>query len=170
LLAYRAHFSLSGEIFDKPLTDSSFSEYIEEDVIHESLEETEIIDEQIEEIYEDEEIIQNVEEEIYLEALEAETETEETIFQDEESFKKLDKTEDEKYFRFQCHICDEPEFQNMRSLTNHCKSIHDALPLVKCCSENCNSVLSTWRRLLIHKEKHFPSETSSKFRCDSCNR
>lgn len=38
--------------------------------------------------------------------------------------------------------------------------------MVKCCSDSCNSVLRTWRRLMIHKEKHFPSASSLK--CQEC--
>jgi hypothetical protein len=76
------------------------------------------------------------------------------------------KTEEEELFTFQCHICPHPEFLKMKLLTLHCKTIHGCLPVVKCCSDKCEATLSTWRRLLIHKEKHFPSSNS--FKCPQC--
>ncbi|CRK86961.1 CLUMA_CG000777, isoform A [Clunio marinus] len=79
-----------------------------------------------------------------------------------------EKNEDEKLFNFHCHVCDHPEFMKMKSLESHCKTVHNCLPQVKCCSDDCDSVLSTWRRLMIHKSKHFPNEDD--FRCNDCNR
>lgn len=78
----------------------------------------------------------------------------------------MEKTKDEELFAFQCHLCSAPEFPKMSLLTLHCRQLHDSLPRVSCCSEECGTVLSTWRRLLIHKEKHFPS--NDRFRCEVC--
>jgi hypothetical protein len=159
LNCYRAHFSLPEQIVEQ----QSFELYEDSEVHQESLEETEII----EETYEEEEIIENVGEEIYLE--ETKFETEEPAFIHEEVI-KVEKSEDEKFFNFLCHVCeDNNEFPTMKLLTNHCQTVHNCLPLVKCCSESCGATLSTWRRLLIHKEKHFPSG-NSKFRCKICSR
>lgn len=78
------------------------------------------------------------------------------------------KTEDEQFFSFTCHICNHPEFLSMKALTAHCKEEHNTIPQVRCCSDQCDSVLSTWRRLLIHKEKHFPSD--ERLKCPQCQR
>jgi hypothetical protein len=175
LNTYREHFKLKEKI--------EFIEYkveeVEQEIEYETIE-------RIEESYEEEEIIQEdygVAEEIYLEPVEEDEslESEEVMFpQDPQQYftshtrKKprksdsLEKNEDEKLFTFQCHICSEPEFINMKLLTIHCKSEHNCLPLVKCCSEECDASLSTWRRLLIHKDKHFPD--NEKLRCGECNR
>lgn len=127
--------------------------------------------EQIQESYEDDGIIHDVAEEILLD----EVESEEIVFLQEEN--KLtgkvcssEKNETEKLFTFQCHLCAEPEFVSMKFLVTHCKRVHNCLPLVKCCSENCSTLLSTWRRLIIHKEKHFPTDDPTKFRCNECSR
>lgn len=184
LNAYRDHFRLDGKIVENSEVlelDSEF-EYIEES-------ETRSIEEDSESrnliAYEDEAMIQEdygVVEEIYLEPVEA-IEGDESM-EDEvpcepqkcshnprkklQKSNSLEKSEDEKLFTFQCHICPQLEFINMKLLSLHCKSTHNCLPLVKCCSESCNASLSTWRRLLIHKEKHFPSD--DKFRCNECSR
>lgn len=77
-----------------------------------------------------------------------------------------EKTEDEKLFQFQCHVCLHPEFLKMKALSMHCRQDHNCLPRVKCCSPECDALLSTWRRLLIHKDKHYPDE--SLIRCQEC--
>lgn len=78
------------------------------------------------------------------------------------------KTDDEKFFIFACHFCNHPEFLNMKTLASHCKEEHNTTPKVTCCSEKCGAVLSTWRRLLIHKEQHFPSD--DRLKCPQCQR
>lgn len=77
------------------------------------------------------------------------------------------KTDDEKLFTFKCHICEVPEFIKMHELSSHCRALHSCLPQVKC---YCGKNLSTWRRLLIHKAKHFPSETDIRCSERGCNR
>lgn len=76
----------------------------------------------------------------------------------------LEKTEAEKLFKFKCHICDEPEYTKMFLLKAHCQKLHNCLPSVQC---TCGKMLSTWRRLLIHKEKHFPRE-NCQTKCSDC--
>lgn len=78
------------------------------------------------------------------------------------------KTDVEKMFTFQCHLCSHEEFTNMKLLSRHCREVHNALPMVKCCSDECESVLSTWRRLMIHKDKHFPHDDQIK--CNECQK
>lgn len=82
---------------------------------------------------------------------------------------KSTKTTDvERMFSFQCHLCSHEEFTKMNLLARHCKEVHNALPMVKCCSDECETVLSTWRRLMIHKEKHFPHDDQIK--CNECQK
>lgn len=181
LNAYRAHFNLQPiipEVFevvksdDKQEThDSEYSEYkyeeTGEEIVTESLEGESSL------------IIQEdfvVEEEIYLEQLDEDSEVIEYSHDDpdEVSQKRKNhsssnrKTEEEKLFCFSCHICSNLEFQNMKALAGHCKEFHNCMPQVKCCSDECDSVLSTWRRLMIHKEKHFPND--DKLRCPQCQK
>lgn len=177
LNAYRDHFSLTR--IPEVKKEQAHFDFIEQeqdsDLEAETVEEPEII----EEFFEDEEIIENVVDEIYLEdnlELDESMQCEETIFSSEEvrdlyqkSNGRLEKTENEKLFNFKCQICVD-EFNNMRLLTQHCKSVHNTIPFVKCCSESCGATLSTWRRLIIHKEKHFPDENSAKLRCEICKR
>ena len=175
LNTYRDHFSLTR--IPEVKKEQTHFDYLEQD----SESEAEVIEEPqiIEEFYEDEEIIENVANEIYLEdnlELDESMQSEETIYSSEDvgdlyqkSHGRAEKTEDEKLFNFKCQICVE-EFINMRLLTQHCKSVHNTIPLVKCCSESCGKTLSTWRRLIIHKEKHFPNENSAKLRCEICKR
>lgn len=79
-------------------------------------------------------------------------------------------TENEKLFNFQCHICTNLVYTKFKVLENHTKMIHNCLPQVACCSQKCGKILSTWRRLMIHKEKHFPSPSDKVLRCDECFR
>lgn len=79
-------------------------------------------------------------------------------------------SENEKLFNFQCHLCEALTFPRFKHLESHTKNSHNCLPQVLCCSEKCGKVLSTWRRLMIHKEKHFPSTNGSIMRCEECFR
>jgi uncharacterized Zn-finger protein len=51
----------------------------------------------------------------------------------------------------------------MTTLSAHCRKIHDCLPEVMC---YCGKTLSTWKRLLVHKQKHFPEKFQ--YECDEC--
>lgn len=186
LNAYRAHFNLPSivpeqfevakpdeeqEISQEATEGSEFYNYNFEETVSESLEEVEsslIVQEEF-----------AIEEEIYVERLE---ESEEVIEYLPEDYQPLrpdsptpkilktphSKTDDEKLFTFRCHICSSRAFQNMKALALHCKEFHDCLPQVKCCSDECDSVLSTWRRLMMHKDKHFPNE--GQLRCLQCQK
>lgn len=185
LNAYREHFKLKDKITEVNNSEFEYIEYkIEDEETELEYETTEII-ERIEE-FNDDAIIQEedygVAEEIYLEGNES-IESEDAVFTHESqqqlinfapikprNLDSIEKSEEEKLFIFQCHVCLQPEFTNMKLLSVHCKTLHNCLPLVKCCSEECDAKLSTWRRLLIHKEKHFPNSDGSKLRCGECNR
>lgn len=76
--------------------------------------------------------------------------------------KKYRKSNDEKMFDFVCHICSE-EFQKMCFLSKHCRRVHNCLPQVNCF---CGKQLGTWKRLLIHKQLHFPQKLD--YECVEC--
>lgn len=76
--------------------------------------------------------------------------------------KKYRKSNDEKMFDFVCHICSE-EFQKMCFLSKHCRRVHNCLPQVNCF---CGKQLGTWKRLLIHKQLHFPETLD--YECKEC--
>lgn len=76
--------------------------------------------------------------------------------------KKYRKSNDEKMFDFVCHICSE-EFQKMSFLSKHCRRVHNCLPQVNCF---CGKQLGTWKRLLIHKQLHFPEKLD--YECKEC--
>lgn len=179
LNAYRAHFNLSqieADVTDgKAENEDEQLEFINE--YEDALDETEveecqeIIEEHVESPGENYEI----EEETYLEEVEEEEVVDDSLvcydYQEtppRPSATFRDKTEDEKLFAFKCHLCDHSEFGKMKLLASHCKQAHDTLPKVKCCSTKCEAVLSTWRRLLIHKERHFPN--SERLRCTECDK
>lgn len=76
--------------------------------------------------------------------------------------KKYRKSNDEKMFDFVCHVCSE-EFQKMCFLSKHCRRVHNCLPQVNCF---CGKQLGTWKRLLIHKQLHFPEKLD--YECKEC--
>lgn len=177
LNAYRAHFNLTKMIDDVQAVKNEYYECIEykEDeleVQEEAVCEVEEVIESIEEIDSmsfNQDDYNIAEEEVYLEEVEMSESYQEPDLQRRISRSRelpTEKTEDEKLFTFQCHICSHPEFLKMKLLSMHCRQIHSSLPQVRCCSEDCGAVLSTWRRLLIHKEKHFPNE--ERLRCPEC--
>lgn len=51
----------------------------------------------------------------------------------------------------------------MSQLTNHCRRLHACLPEVVC---YCGKTVSTWKRLLVHKQKHFPEKFA--YECKEC--
>jgi KRAB domain-containing zinc finger protein len=51
----------------------------------------------------------------------------------------------------------------MSQLSSHCRKSHQCLPQVHCL---CGKSLSTWKRLLIHKQKHFPEKFD--YECKEC--
>lgn len=181
LNAYRAHFNLKSVIPETTSDDSNNQpdvdyecieyriddmEYKEEDGIL-----TDTLDEADSSTIVQEEFV--VDDEIFIEE-----EVEDTILEDylQQPQQRLsiksrnlitEKTEDEKLFTFSCHICSQ-EFLKMKLLALHCKEQHNCQPLVRCCSQDCDAVLSTWRRLMIHKENHFPSDEN--LRCPECQR
>lgn len=177
LNAYRAHFNLdvataeSGE--EEVLLITESGSYSNEQLEEEEYYETESLNEDVEteellgqENYIHEEIV--YEEDVRSRSVELE---ENIIYiAEEEADPNImnQKTDDEKFFKFTCDLCDHPEFAKMKLLAEHCKVVHNTLPKVKCCSDDCDSVLSTWRRLWIHKEKHFPS--SDRLRCPTCQK
>jgi hypothetical protein len=77
--------------------------------------------------------------------------------------KKYKKSDEEKLFDFICHICKE-EFEKMCFLSRHCRKVHSCLPQVNCF---CGKQLGTWKRLLIHKQLHFPEKID--YECKECN-
>lgn len=77
-------------------------------------------------------------------------------------WKKVGDDQHEFEFTFECHICKE-EFTKMAHLTAHCCEHHDCQPEVICF---CGKTLSTWKRLQIHRQKHFP-ETFN-YECTEC--
>lgn len=76
--------------------------------------------------------------------------------------RKLEKTENEKLYEFNCHVCDQ-EFPKMQLLAAHCRSEHQTQPQVLCW---CGTMLSTWKRLMAHKTKHL--KDSGEFNCGDC--
>lgn len=187
LNAYRAHFNLdsmlsevdpeSGTVVNNNEDGQSY-EYIEYKLDESDLKEDEILTETIEEL--DSSLIvkdeYEIEEEVYLEEeIQDESQETETYYFDEhESLvskprsEVLSQTDDEGLFSFQCHACNQPAYLKMKQLAQHCKNNHNCLPQVKCCSSECDAVLSTWRRLMIHKEKHFPNY--DRLRCPQCQK
>lgn len=192
LNAYRSHFNLESMLpetishIESIIPDDQYGsfEFTAEEIEEKDDEEivTEILDEaESSLIVQDEEF--SIEEEVFMEEEVEDYITEDNITEDfnqqsqprpqQKIFAKqrnlvTEKTEDEKLFTFQCHLCTQPEFLKMKLLALHCKEIHDCLPLVHCCSPDCEAVLSTWRRLLIHKEKHFPNDEN--LRCPECQK
>jgi uncharacterized C2H2 Zn-finger protein len=136
----------------------SITEAIEEEMLVENYEET------IESIHEE-----ILEPEIIEEYIFEEEDTEPEQQQENEtkscSKRPLDKTDGDKLFNFKCHECDE-EFAKMQLLTAHCKSAHNTKPQIECV---CGKKLSTWKRLLEHKAKHFQNDENSGFTCVQCN-
>jgi uncharacterized C2H2 Zn-finger protein len=51
----------------------------------------------------------------------------------------------------------------MSQLTSHCRKHHDCLPEVMCF---CGKTISTFKRLQIHKQKHFPEKFE--YECPEC--
>lgn len=149
LNAYRSHFQLpiminneSQPPLKEPEGEEEAYEYIEEEPI--SAVEHVVL----------EEIIETVEE--------VHSEDDKTfIYHMSESNKFL------KLFDFKCHLCPQPAYPNMRLLIEHCRAEHNSQPSVKCCSSECGKMLQTWRRLMIHKERHFPSTES--MTCGICH-
>lgn len=74
------------------------------------------------------------------------------------------KTDAERLYRFQCHLCNDKEFFKMHELTTHCKQFHNTKPQVECI---CGQKLSTWKRLMEHKSRH--SKDDKEFSCSECN-
>lgn len=180
LNAYRAHFNLPGIEIEMQLVQSEVKgqdlpiEYVEE------YQEGDSKMEELEEIVEEHVHSPFAQEDEQLFLVETESYIEEEVV--EETFEELpthqlilpkktpsnEKTDDEKFFTFACHICDHLEFLNMKTLAAHCKTVHNVSPQVRCCSDKCDAILSTWRRLLIHKEQHFPSD--ERLKCPQCQR
>ena len=75
----------------------------------------------------------------------------------------INKTDLEKLYQFKCHECNE-EFMKMHPLAVHCKQEHNTKPQVECL---CGKKLSTWKRLMDHKARHFKDENP--YRCNECN-
>lgn len=48
-------------------------------------------------------------------------------------------------------------------LSRHCRKVHNCLPQVNCF---CGKQLGTWKRLLIHKQLHFPENVD--YECKEC--
>lgn len=181
LNAYRAHFNLQPiseveEVFKLEMQDAEpdaeFIEYkVSEDEADELIETIEELDSSM--IQEEYDIThEEIGNEMYLEQVDdGEIEDEMQYLSDSHELHKTktfeeEKTEDEKLFQFKCHICSHPEFLKMKALLLHCRQKHNCLPRVSCCSQECGAILSTWRRLLIHKDKHFPDD--SLLRCQEC--
>lgn len=73
------------------------------------------------------------------------------------------KSDIEKLYQFKCHECNQ-EFTKMNLLSVHCKQEHNTKPQVECL---CGKKLSTWKRLMDHKARHFKDENALK--CAECN-
>lgn len=174
LNAYRSHFNLG--IMTSCDDENSKAPAIEAKVEEEELIYEEVMDQETSTVVEEE----YLEEEIYpFDDTEYDNENdieqeiiEETIAEydddDDDVHSFSTKTDYEKLFVFKCHLCTHPEFTKMADLTQHCKEEHNSLPSVRCCSDECGKMLSTLRRLIIHKEKHFPDANALK--CDTCHR
>lgn len=115
----------------------------------------------------EEEIIVEMVEPIEVEEIAVEEIIEEEMIE-EVSDDEKEVTEIDKMFNFQCHICEDVIFYKFYDLHHHVKNNHLCAPQVKCCDPKCGKILCTWRRLMIHKEKHFPSEEALK--CETCFR
>ncbi|KAL7011170.1 hypothetical protein ACKWTF_014131 [Chironomus riparius] len=174
LNAYRSHFKLSALLAlestnfsqDKPDEDiEEIYEFIDDAESTEALVEPDAIVEEIlvETVNDDEEM-----EEIVEEYVDEELENEESL-EDDKTFMYHMSNSNKllKLFTFKCHLCDQPVYPNMKLLTEHCQTVHNSQPSVKCCSDECGKMLQTWRRLMIHKEKHFPSEEA--MTCGICH-
>ena len=180
LNAYRAHFDLPEMVLEDVTIDREPDEIQMELVDYQTNDndvQSEILEEHIESPVAHEEY--ELEEETYLEEVEEEVLDDSYYLDDHQDYENMpktpnnksqanEKTEDEKMFNFQCHICQHSEFLKMKILSAHCRTEHNCLPRVKCCSDKCDSVLSTWRRLMIHKEEHFPNH--ERLRCPECNK
>lgn len=175
LNAYRSHFKMTTLITSELIQFSKESkaepeieetyEFIDDTDSFEALEEPDAIVEEIlvESVNEDEEM-----EEIVEEYVEEELENDESV-EDDKTFMYHMSNSNKllKLFTFKCHLCDHPAYPNMKVLTEHCQIVHNSQPSVKCCSDECGKMLQTWRRLMIHKEKHFPSEEA--MTCGVCH-
>ncbi|KAG5676496.1 hypothetical protein PVAND_006327 [Polypedilum vanderplanki] len=142
LNAYRNYFKLSTLNEPKIITNDDIIEMIE-DVQEENSEEQVIM-------YEDD----GIAEEFILDA------------DGQEEVQEEPPNIDFSIWNFKCHLCDQKPYENMALLSKHCRLEHDASPSVKCCSNDCEKMLGSWKRLLIHKEKHFPSY--NKLVCQVC--
>lgn len=187
--AYRAHFDLDPiateefetEIHASPepevnteYVEIKFDDDNEEEVVEDTLGEDQEEDTSL--IIQDEHF--EMDGDVYVEQLEEESEVIEYLSEDyqpslvspkaKNQKPSQKRTEDEKLFTFRCHLCDTGEFPSMKLLAEHCKEFHTSLPQVACCSDDCSAVLSTWRRLMIHKEKHFPND--DQLRCRLCKK
>ncbi|XP_070490842.1 gastrula zinc finger protein XlCGF26.1-like [Chironomus tepperi] len=115
----------------------------------------------------DSEIIEQevIEEEFIIEEHLEEADVKDFNIIDKKALKKqsINKTELEKLFQFKCHECNE-EFMKMHPLAVHCKQEHNTKPQVECL---CGKKLSSWKRLMDHKARHFKDENP--FRCTECN-
>lgn len=80
----------------------------------------------------------------------------------EESDHEQPKTNENKLYKFQCHVCDE-EFSKMKDLTLHCKNFHDTMPQVQC---TCGKILNSSKKLSDHRMKHFKEENN--YTCFDC--
>ncbi|XP_070504656.1 zinc finger protein OZF-like [Chironomus tepperi] len=171
LNAYRSHFKMStfisSEVKDytqEPEIEETF-EFIDDSDSVEVLEEPDGNVEEIliETVDDDEEL-----EEIVEEYVDEELENDESLDDDKTFMYHMSNSNKLlKLFTFKCHLCDQPVYPNMKLLTEHCQTVHNSQPSVKCCSDECGKMLQTWRRLLIHKEKHFPSEEA--MTCGVCH-
>lgn len=167
LNAYRAHFNLSNMIPEEQVDYIEFKEEQDDDA------EVEEIIEELDEACIIQEEFEIAEEEVYEFSIKEDSDDSHDItYISEDSHQRAkpgslaEKTEDEKLFTFQCHLCYHPEFTKMNILSLHCKQVHNSSPRVLCCYAECGAVLSTWRRLMIHKEKHFPND--DQLRCSEC--
>lgn len=81
-----------------------------------------------------------------------------------ESFQveKMTKSEIEKLYQFKCHVCFE-EFSKMQQLTTHCKKDHKEAAQVECI---CGKRLSSWKRLMDHRTRHFKDKDG--YKCNEC--
>lgn len=163
LNAYRSHFQLDEMLVIEEPEENEEQVPLKEEILFEEME-------IVEEYLDDENYLQSnpektkKEEEINPEDFNQEEEDEEEF----ENLRDYIKADYEKNFTFKCHLCEEPTFNRMTDLDHHCREVHQTLPKVKCCSEECGKYLSTLRRLIIHKEMHFPSETVLK--CEICKK
>lgn len=75
---------------------------------------------------------------------------------------KLSKSETEMLYNYQCHVC-EAQFPKMQQLSNHCKKDHNEACQVEC---TCGKLLSSWKRLMDHRTRHFKDEDG--YKCNEC--